>query len=52
MDFKEAHAKLQEVAGGAYNSISYEVTTYRGGKREQQCGVYVDQKGWHTKGDV
>lgn len=48
MNFKEAHAKLQEVSKGRYNSIGYVITTATGGALSQSCIVYVDGNTHHS----
>lgn len=42
MNFKEARAKLKEISGGRYRSLSYEVTDPVEGTPEIRCSVYID----------
>lgn len=42
MTFQEAKAKLQEIAGGKFNSIDYQETTYRDGETKQGCRLYIE----------
>ena len=41
MNFQEAAKKLNELAGGEYTSMTYEVTQKAGGVIDVKCRVYM-----------
>ena len=45
MNFKEAEAKLAEIAGGQYYSLQYEKTTFSDGYAATQCTIYTHEHG-------
>ena len=47
MKFQEAHNKLKAIAADRYCSISYDLTTFSGGKLKSRCGVYLDGYDWY-----
>jgi len=50
MNFKEAKAKLKELAAGEYHSLSFEVTEFAGdGTQKAECACYIAEVGWTAK---
>ena len=47
MTFKEAKAKLKEIADGKYHSIQYELTEHEDGNLASECEIYIDKEGWY-----
>ena len=45
MNFKEAEAKLAEIAGGEYCSLKYEKKFLRRGPTETECIIYIHGQG-------
>lgn len=42
MTFEQARKELNEISGGRYRSLYYNLTEHVGGKPTQKCSVYVD----------
>ena len=50
MTFNLARKKLADLADGRYHCIRFELTTFKGGRIEPRCDMYIDGPGW-TKHD-
>ena len=45
MNFKEAEAKLAEIAGGEYHTLGFEKKFLRKGRTETVCTIYIHAHG-------
>ena len=49
MTFKRAKRDLRTLAKGKYCTIRYALTTYKDGREEAKCAVYIDGYSWSIR---
>ena len=49
MTFQLARKKLDELAGKEYHSMRFDLTTYKDGRTQARCDMYIADVGWTTR---